>query len=198
MKRFDPAGELLAVLGEVRRCTLCGSGLPLGPRPLVATDVAARILIIGQAPGKAAHIAGIPWHDLSGIRLREWLGVTPAQFYDPTRIAIMPSGLCYPGSGAKGNLPPRPECAPLWHPQIMPLLVNLSLTVYLGAYAFQAKFGKDFRNLSEAAENFRSLLPSCIVLPHPSPRNCMWANQRPWFNEELLPALRNRVREVLA
>jgi uracil-DNA glycosylase len=165
---------------------------------LVAADVSAQILIIGQAPGKATHIAGISWHDRSGIRLREWLGVTPEQFYDPTRIAIVPSGLCYPGSGAKGDLPPRPECAPLWHPRIMPLLVNLRLTIYLGTYAFQAKFGSDFRNLSEAAENFRSLLPSCIVLPHPSPRNGMWANQRPWFNKELLFALRDRIREVLA
>ena len=130
--------------------------------------------------------------------MREWLGVTSEQFYDPTRIAIVPSGLCYPGSGAKGDLPPRPECAPLWHPQIMPLLVNVRLTVYLGTYAFQVKFGNDFRSLSEAAENFRSLLPGCIVLPHPSPRNGMWSKQRPWFNEELLPALRDRIREVLA
>lgn len=198
MKRIDPAGELLAVLNEARRCTLCAASLPLGPRPLVAADAAARILIIGQAPGKATHIAGILWHDRSGIRLREWLGVTPEQFYDPMRIAIVPSGLCYPGSGAKGDLPPRPECAPFWHPRIMPLLVNLRLTVYLGTYAFEAEFGNDFRNLSEAAENFRRLLPSCIVLPHPSPRNGMWASQRPWFNKEILPALRDRVREVLA
>jgi uracil-DNA glycosylase len=189
---------LLKVLDEARACTVCASSLPLGPRPLLAADSASRVLIVGQAPGKATHEAGIPWKDRSGDRLREWLGVTTEQFYDPKKIALVPTGFCYPGSGATGDLPPRPECAPLWHPRILPLLRQVKLTIYLGSFAFSENLGGRYRNLSEAAENFRALMPETIVLPHPSPRNGMWASQRPWFNAELLPALRERVREALA
>ena len=194
MKQTQP---LLKVLEEARACTACASSLPLGPKPLLAADPASRILIIGQAPGKATHLAGIPWKDRSGDRLREWLGVTIEQFYDPRQIAFVPSGFCYPGSGETGDLPPRPECAPLWHPRILPLLNQVGLTIYLGSFAFSANLGERYPNLSAAAEDFRALLPSTIVLPHPSPRNGMWASQRPWFATELLPALRERVREVL-
>jgi uracil-DNA glycosylase len=189
---------LLKILKEARACTVCASHLPLGPKPLLAADKAAKILIIGQAPGKATHLAGIPWQDRSGDRLREWLGVSKEQFYDPRLIALVPSGFCYPGSSASGDLPPRPECAPLWHPRIIPLLTQLKLTVYLGSFAFSANFGTSYSNLSEAAAGFRSLLPGRVVLPHPSPRNGMWASQRPWFKDELLPGLQKRVKEVLA
>ena len=189
---------LLKVLEEARACTVCASSLPLGPKPLLAAHPSARILIIGQAPGKATHEAGIPWQDRSGDRLREWLGVTWEQFYDPRQIAIVPTGFCYPGTGASGDLPPRPECAPLWHPRILPLLKRLRITIYLGSFAFASNLGGRYRNLSDAAEDFRALLPDCIVLPHPSPRNGMWASQRPWFQAELLPALRERVKDALA
>ncbi len=189
---------LLKVLAEARACTVCASVLPLGAKPLLAADPAAKILIIGQAPGKATHEAGIPWRDRSGDRLRDWLGVSSEQFYDPRLIAIVPTGFCYPGSGASGDLPPRPECAPLWHPRILPLLTKLKLTIYLGSFAFEANLNGSYRNLSEAAEKFNELLPDRIVLPHPSPRNGMWASQRPWFSEELLPALRKRIRELLS
>jgi uracil-DNA glycosylase len=125
------------------------------------------------------------------------LGITREQFYDPRQIALVPTGFCYPGSGASGDFPPRPECAPLWHPRILPLLKRLNITIYLGSFAFESNLGAHYRNLSEAAEDFRMLLPGSIVLPHPSPRNGMWASQRPWFQADLLPALRARVKEAL-
>lgn len=195
MKTQPPLFEILA---EARACTLCASALPLGPKPLLAADRASRILIVGQAPGKATHLAGTPWQDRSGDRLRAWLGVTRAQFYDPRQIALIPTGFCYPGSGSGGDLPPRPECAPLWHPRILPRLTQVKLTIYLGSFAFGGAFSNRYRNLSEAAEDFRALLPERIVLPHPSPRNGMWASQRPWFEKDLLPTLAARVAEVLA
>src|SRR5271170_6772692 len=151
MKIAAAQTNLLAVLTEARGCCVCASSLPLGPRPLLSAHVDARILIIGQAPGKATHIAGVPWQDRSGDRLRDWLGINRTQLYDPSQVAIVPTGFCYPGSGPTGDLPPRPECAPLWHPRIMPLLEHVKLIIYLGAYAFQARFSTDFRNLSEAA-----------------------------------------------
>ena len=189
--------KLLKLLDETRACTVCASSLPLGPKPLLAAHPASRILIIGQAPGRATHETGIPWRDRSGDRLRDWLGVSQEQFYDPRQIALVPTGFCYPGTSATGDLPPRPECAPLWHPRILPLLGHIQLTIYLGSFAFSANLGGRYKNLSNAAEDFLKLLPAKIVLPHPSPRNGMWASQRPWFNSEMLPALRERVREVL-
>lgn len=194
---MKPSNSLLIILKEARSCTVCASELPLGPKPLLSADPAARILIAGQAPGKATHEEGIPWQDRSGDRLREWLGVDEDRFYDPRQIAIVPTGFCYPGTGKTGDLPPRTECAPLWHPRILPLLLQLKLTIFLGSYAFEAKLGGSYRNVSDAAADFRALLPDRIVLPHPSPRNAMWASQRPWFQTELLPALRERVQEVL-
>jgi uracil-DNA glycosylase len=188
---------LLAVLTEARACTVCASALPLGPKPLLAADPAARILIIGQAPGKGTHEAGIPWQDRSGDRLRQWLGVSREQFYDPRLIAIVPTGFCFPGSGRGGDLPPRPECAPLWHPQILPLLKHLELTIYLGSFAVKANLDDRYETLSEAAADFKALLPARIALPHPPPRNGMWASQHPWFEAELLPALESRVAKVL-
>ncbi len=188
---------LLAILDEVRACTVCTASLPLGPKPLLAAHPDSRILLIGQAPGKATHEAGIPWQDRSGDRLRQWLGVTGEQFYDPRLFAIVPTGFCYPGTGASGDLPPRIECAPLWHPRIFTLLKQKQLTIYIGAFAFGASLSDKYRNLSEAAEDFKSLLPERIVLPHPSPRNGMWTKQRPWFESQLLPALRKRVQDAL-
>jgi uracil-DNA glycosylase len=188
---------LLTVLEEVRACTVCASSLPLGPKPLLAAAPESRILIVGQAPGKATHEAGIPWQDRSGDALRKWLGVTREQFYDPALFAIVPTGFCYPGSGTQGDLPPRPECAPLWHPQILPLLPKIRLTIYLGSYAFARNLGDSYANLTEAAADFAVLLPTRIMLPHPSPRNGMWASQRPWFQADLIPALQARVKEVI-
>jgi uracil-DNA glycosylase len=190
--------NLLKILEEARACTACASFLPLGARPLLAAHVASKLLIIGQAPGKATHEAGVPWKDRSGDRLRDWLSVTKEQFYDARQVALVPTGFCYPGSGTKGDLPPRAECAPLWHPRIFPHLKQVQLTVYLGSYAFSANLGDQYENLSEAAEDFRNLLPKTIALPHPSPRAGMWISQRPWFASELLPELRKRVKEILS
>lgn len=155
-------------------------------------------MLIGQAPGKATHEAGIAWRDRSGDRLREWLGVSREQFYDARQIALVPTGFCYPGSSGQGDLPPRPECAPLWHPRILPLLMKVELRIYLGSYAFASHWAKQYPNLSAGVADYRSLLPASVILPHPSPRNGMWAASRPWFKGELLPALRERVKEVLA
>ena len=186
------------VIESARACTLCAPDLPLGPKPLLAADPAARLLIVGQAPGRATHLAGIPWSDRSGARLREWLGVSDADFYDPKKIALLPMGFCFPGSGKSGDLPPRGECAPLWHPQILPLLPEVRLTIYLGRFAVTRYFGTRFADISSGVEAFGSLLPSQIVLPHPSPRNGPWIRQRPWFGDSLLPLLRRRVAEALS
>jgi len=189
--------KLFQVLEEARACTLCAPHLPLGPRPLLAAHPESRILIVGQAPGKATHLKGIPWADRSGDRLRQWLGVTDAEFYDPKKIALLPMGFCFPGTGKGGDFGPRPECEPLWHPRILPLLKKRSLTIYLGRFAVGRYLGEDYADLTTAVESFESLLPEAIVLPHPSPRNGPWLKQRPWFEERLLPALRACVSSAL-
>lgn len=191
------SNQLLNLLEEVRSCTHCAQHLPLGPKPLLAAHPDTRILLIGQAPGKATHLAGIPWQDRSGDRLRTWLGVSRDQFYDPRNIALVPTGFCYPGSSSKSDLPPRPECAPLWQGKILPLLTKKKLTIYIGSFAFTAALGARFKDLSEAVEAFEDLLPNALVLPHPSPRNGMWVRQRPWFTSKVLPALQKRVAAAL-
>lgn len=188
---------LPGVLNEVRGCQVCSEALPLGARPLLSAHGEARVLLIGQAPGKAAHEAGIPWLDRSGDRLRDWMGVSREEFYDEKRIAIVPTGFCYPGTGKSGDLPPRPECAPLWHHRILPLLTNVEITIYLGSYATALYLGSRYGGVTEAALDFRNLLPGRMAVPHPSPRNAMWAKRNPWFAAEALPALRQRVREAL-
>ncbi|MBL8877718.1 MAG: uracil-DNA glycosylase family protein [Phycisphaerales bacterium] len=192
------ADKSLPVIREARRCTHCAADLPLGPRPLLAAAKSSRLLIIGQAPGAAAHESGIPWNDRSGERLRDWLGVTRAVFYDGSRVALMPMGFCYPGKGPSGDMPPRPECAPLWHDKIRRTLVNVRFTVFVGQYAFAHYLGESSRSITEAARAFAALLPTRIALPHPSPRNNIWLKKHRWFERDALPALRARVAEVLA
>lgn len=189
---------LLTLLEEARACTACAPFLPLGPRPLLAASPRSRILIVGQAPGRAAHLAGVPWQDRSGARLREWLDVPDEVFYDPDQIALLPMGFCFPGTGTAGDLAPRPECAPLWHPQLLAAMPALRLTVYLGRYAAARYFGASYPDITSAVAAHAELLPSRIVLPHPSPRNGRWLRRRPWFEQSLLPALRARVSAVLA
>ncbi|HMN41253.1 MAG TPA: uracil-DNA glycosylase family protein [Phycisphaerales bacterium] len=190
----------LPLLREVRRCRVCVAHLPNEPRPLVVASASSRVVIIGQAPGRIAHETGVPWNDKSGERLREWLGVTDAQFYDESLFAIVPMGLCYPGRAKGGDKPPRPECAPLWHPRILPRLERVELTIYIGRYAFEQsppRLAGQVGNLTEGVRAARGLLPGRIVLPHPSPRNQMWIRRNPWFERDVLPALRARVLEVL-
>ncbi|WP_461483504.1 uracil-DNA glycosylase family protein [Porticoccus sp.] len=180
------------LLEEVRSCERC-EDLPLGSRPVVRAASTASVLIIGQAPGTRVHASGIPWDDPSGERLRNWMGLTSEQFYDTSRIAIMPMGFCYPGKGRSGDLPPRPECAPLWHEAILESLPNLGLTLLIGQYAQSYYLADHHRNLTERVKRWRDYLPRFLPLVHPSPRNRRWLAQNPWFEKELVPFLRMEV-----
>jgi uracil-DNA glycosylase len=188
---------LFSILQDIRACQACSPHLPLGPRPLLAASSDSRILLIGQAPGRAAHESGVPWSDRSGDRLREWLDISREDFYDVKCIAIVPIGFCYPGKGKQGDLAPRPECAPLWHEKLFQSLRSVKLTVYLGHYAFDRYLGNSYGSLTAGVQDFKLLLPSRIVLPHPSPRNALWLKRHPWFAAKLLPDLKARVAAVL-
>lgn len=192
---------MVATLAEVRNCKLCSEYLPLGPRPVLVADSRARVLIVGQAPGTRVHASGIPWDDPSGDRLRGWLGLTPGEFYDPRKIAIVPMGFCYPGRGKSGDLPPRPECAPHWHPPILKLLPNIETTLLIGQYAQRYYLGGQgqlrHKNLTERVKAWRDYAPRWVPLVHPSPRNQYWLQKNPWFEAQLIPPLRQRIRELL-
>lgn len=188
--------KLPQLLGEVRACALCEDHLPLGPRPLVQAERSAVLVIIGQAPGVRAHKSGVPWDDASGARLCDWLGLDKAGFYDARRVALMPMGFCYPGTGTSGDLPPRPECAPRWHPPMLDGLPRLALKVLVGRYAVDHYTEGGYRTLTDAVRDYASLLPECIALPHPSPRNNRWLAKHPWFVEQALPLLKKRVRAL--
>ncbi len=182
------------LLTQIRNCSHCTKHLPLGPRPIVAAHPESKIAIIGQAPGTKVHQTGVPWDDPSGKQLRKWLGVTEAQFYDERLFALIPMGFCYPGKGKSGDLPPRPECAPLWHEPLFQNMPNLKLTILIGQYAQRYYLGETMKkNLTETVRNHKSYLPSYVVLPHPSPRNRFWLSKNPWFEEEVLPKLQEKV-----
>ncbi len=197
MKKTSAA--LRRLLDEIAACRVCAAHLPFPPRPVVRASATAPLLIVGQAPGRRVHETGIPWNDPSGDRLREWLGMTREEFYDTRRIAIIPTGFCYPGKGKHGDLPPRPECAPLWHPRLRALLPNLRLTLLVGGYAQAYYLGNRRKpSLAETVRAWRDDLPEFMPLPHPSPRNQRWFQQHPWFEQEVIPALRKRIAAVLA
>ncbi|MBS0316335.1 MAG: uracil-DNA glycosylase family protein [Proteobacteria bacterium] len=187
-----------ALLREVRACTLCAAHLPLGPRPVLQLHPQARILIASQAPGRKVHESGVPFDDASGDRLRDWMGITREQFYDARRIAIVPMGLCYPGPGPHGDLPPRPECAPKWRERLLGQLKNLELTLVIGQYAHAWHLGERRVSVTDAVRGWRDHWPALLPLPHPSGRNNIWLRRNPWFEAELLPALRRRVAQALA
>jgi uracil-DNA glycosylase len=190
------AAALEAMAAEARACTRC-AGLPLGPRPVLRVSANARVLIVGQAPGTKVHQTGIPWNDASGDRLRAWLSMTREDFYDVRRIAVVPTGLCYPGRLPNGgDAPPRPECAPYWHPRLLPLLTGLRLTLLVGSYAQAYALGPGA--MTERVRGFRRFLPRHFPLPHPSWRTVGWEARNPWFAAEVLPALRTVVAEALA
>ena len=187
--------ELIA--DEARACTVCAAFLPLGPRPVLRVSPTARLLIIGQAPGTKVHETGIPWNDPSGERLRGWLGMDRAEFYDVSRIAIVPMGLCYPGRLPNGgDAPPRRECAPLWQSRLLNAMPAIRLTLLVGSYALAYVLGKG--PMSERVAAFRDHLPRYFPLPHPSWRTTGWERKNPWFQAEALPALREAVANALS
>lgn len=155
------------------------------------------MLIAGQAPGQRAHISGIPFDDASGDRLREWMGIERATFYDPERIAILPMGFCFPGSSSTGDQPPRPECAPAWRERLLTQMPRIELTLVLGAHAHRYHFASDRDSVTRRVADWRRYAPAMIPLPHPSPRNNRWLKQNPWFAAELLPALQTRINQIL-
>lgn len=188
---------LPALLREVRACVLCAAHLPLGPRPVLQLHRGARILVAGQAPGRKVHASGRPFTDASGDRLRDWLGVDESTFYDPERLAIMPMGFCYPGTGRSGDLPPRPECAATWRAALLAKLPALELTLVIGQYALAYHLPEATGSLTETVRDWRRHWPTLVPLPHPSPRNNLWLRNNPWFERDVLPALRARVRTLL-
>jgi len=190
--------KLETLLKQVRACKVCADALPNAPRPILMAAESARLLIVGQAPGRVVHETGIPWNDLSGDRLRAWLDIGRERFYDERQIAIIPTGFCYPGSGERGDLPPRHECAPLWHPALREALSNIQLTLLVGSYAHAYYLGgKRKKTLAQTVQAWREYLPEYFPLPHPSPRNLMWLRHNPWFEAEVVPELRKRVADIL-
>jgi uracil-DNA glycosylase len=188
--------SLAAAAAEAAACRLCAAVLPLGPRPVFRVSETARMAIVSQAPGTRAHETGIPWNDASGDRLRGWLQMDRATFYDGARIAIVPTGLCYPGRLTNGgDAPPRPECAPLWLDRFLRLMPQVRLTLLVGLYAQRHRLGKGA--MTERVRRFRELGPSIVPLPHPSWRTGVWERRNPWFADELLPVLRDAVRAAL-
>ncbi|MGB7242144.1 MAG: uracil-DNA glycosylase family protein [Sulfitobacter sp.] len=188
----------IALLHVIRACQLC-SDLPLGPRPILQFSDNAKILIAGQAPGRITHNKGIPFDDPSGDRLRGWLGVDRDTFYDPQKIAIVPMGFCFPGTGKGGDLPPRAECAPKWRARVLRCLSSVSLTLVIGRYAIDWHLPDYAKHtVTEAASGWENLWPNQIILPHPSPRNNRWLKQNPWFEVEIIPMLQGRIRALLS
>jgi uracil-DNA glycosylase len=187
-----------ALLEAVRACTLCAEHLAHGPRPVLRASATARILVVGQAPGRRVHASGVPFDDPSGDRLRQWMDIGPEVFYDESVVALVPMGFCYPGTGKSGDLAPRRECAPQWRGPLMAAMPHIELTLVVGQYAkdwhLPAQAGK---NLTQTVQAWRELEPGVLPLPHPSPRNNIWLSANPWFEAEVVPELQRRVRSVL-
>ena len=185
------------LLNEIRQCRLCEPNLPLGANPVIQASSSARLLVIGQAPGTKVHETSIPWNDPSGNRLREWLQLDKSQFYDSNKIAIMPMGLCYPGKGKSGDLPPRKECAPKWHLKVLNLLPDIGMTLLIGQYAQNYYLTDKPKTLTETVRQWKKWAPKYIPMPHPSPRNTLWLRKNPWFEDEVVPFIREYVHQHL-
>lgn len=186
------------LIKQILRCEICKDFLPTEPRPVFQAEMDSKILIIGQAPGQKVNESGIPWEDKSGDELRRWLGVGKEQFYDPKIFALMPMGFCYPGKGKSGDLPPRPECAPKWHPALLTEMTNVKLTFLIGQYA-QKYYLREKRkkNLTATVRSFKDFLPEFFPLVHPSPRNRIWQKKNPWFETEVIPFIQKNVRSLI-
>jgi uracil-DNA glycosylase len=190
--------SLPRLLKEVRACTICAAHLPQGLRPVLQAHAQARILIAGQAPGSKVHSSGVPFDDASGERLRQWMGLSREQFYDPQLVAILPMGFCYPGTGSSGDLPPRRECAPQWREHLLQAMPRIALTLVIGQYAMAWHLpGAATRNLTETVRAWREHAPKLMPLPHPSPRNNIWLKANPWFAADVIPVLQARVLSLL-
>ncbi len=186
------------LLQSIRSCDICKAHLPLGPNPVLRASKTAKIAVIGQAPGTKVHASGIPWDDLSGKRLREWLNVTPDVFYDDSIFAIVPMGFCYPGKGKSGDLPPRKECAKEWHNRLFSMMPDIELFLLIGQYAQKHYLGADMKsNLTETVKSYYDYHPKFIPLPHPSPRNIFWFKRNAWFELDLVPHLEAEVHRIL-
>jgi uracil-DNA glycosylase len=190
--------KLKSLLKEISECRLCEDHLPLGPRPVVQANSQARILIAGQAPGRKVHETGIPFNDASGDRLRDWMGIDKSIFYDASKIALLPMGFCYPGTGKSGDLPPRPECAEAWREQLLSNLPNIELTLLVGQYGQKYHLGTSReKTLTETVKSWKEYWKKGLLpLPHPSPRNNRWLRNNAWFEKDILPALKSRVRKL--
>ena len=189
--------SLAVVSREARACDACAKNLPLKPKPVFRVGRSARLLIVGQAPGRLVHETGIPWNDPSGEVLRAWLGLDRAAFYDTSRIAIVPTGLCYPGTVDGADLPTRAECAPLWQPRFRAALPNIRLTLLVRSYAQAYYLGAARKkSLGQTVRAYREYLPEYFPLPHPSWRNLLWLKRNPWFTKNVIPALRRRLKAL--
>lgn len=186
------------LIEQVQSCEHCIENLPFGARPVIQVGSFAKILIAGQAPGSKVHATGIPFDDPSGDRLRQWMGVDKAQFYDANQIAILPMGFCYPGKGKSGDLPPRKECADLWRKQLLELMPQIELTLVIGQYAIAWHLPQiKKQTLTSTVKEWRTYWPNQLPLPHPSPRNNIWLKKNDWFEAEIIPLLQKRVKSVL-
>ena len=186
------------LLSEIRNCTICKDFLPNSPRPIIQASKSSKVVIIGQAPGLKVQNSGIPWDDASGNNLRQWLGVSKQTFYDEKIFALIPMGFCFPGTGKSGDLPPIPECAPLWHQQVLQSIPDAKLTLLIGQYA-QNYYLKNSskKTLTETVKNYNEYLPDFLPLPHPSPRNNIWQKKNSWFKECLIQVLQEKVKWIL-
>jgi uracil-DNA glycosylase len=191
--------KLKHLITEIEACRICADHLPLGPRPVLRVSATATLMIIGQAPGTKVHESGVPWDDASGERFRDWLGLSADVFYDQAQVAIMPMGFCYPGRAANGgDNPPRPECAPAWHPKLLPLVSAVKLTLLVGGYAQKYYLGPAAqKTMTATVRAWRHHLLRFFPTPHPSWRTTGWQRKNPWFETEVIPNLRRRVRKLV-
>jgi uracil-DNA glycosylase len=191
------AEHLESLLADIRACTLCDDILPLGPRPMVRASEKACILVVGQAPGIRVHETGVPFNDPSGVRLREWMGISSEIFYDESKVALVPMDFCYPGSARYGDVPPPPICAQTWRQKLLSHMPNIQLTLVLGQHAQKWHLPIKHKTLTENVRAWKTYGEALIPLPHPSPRNNIWLKKNPWFAGELLPLLRQKVAAAL-
>ncbi len=189
---------LQTTLEKLKACTFCAEHLPLGAKPIFQINTKAKILLASQAPGHLAHQGGKPFFDPSGVRLRRWLGVNEVEFYNPDNFLIMPIGFCYPGTKNRYDLPPRPECAPIWRDKLLNLLPNIELILAIGSHAQQWHLKEHrYKTMAQTIEHWQEYWPHILPMPHPSPRNNIWFKRHPFFESEVVPILQKRIRQLI-